>query len=197
MKHNHSTFLFMAILVGLFALSVYGYLYYRIDLSLEKTAKAQSLVNSAALTKERENTFMQTYDKTASKWSKLQELFVKSGEVVNFIEAVESLDSLSGSKVSISSIEADNLDNAPVGKEGFIRMNVSAKGSWQSVMKALSLAEALPYKVTINNVQANVSLENMESNKDIKGDLVSRVWSLSFSLQAAMVSATSTLVNIK
>jgi hypothetical protein len=199
MKHNHSTFLFMAILVGLFALSVYGYLYYKINLSLEKTAKAQSLVNSAALTKEREKTFMQTYEKTASKWSRLQSLFVKSGEVVNFIEAVESLGSESGSKVAISSIDADNLDNAPAGKEGSIRMNVTANGSWQSVMRALSLAETLPYKVTINNVQASASSENIKSS-DVKGskvETVSKAWNLSFSLQAAMISATSTSINIK
>jgi hypothetical protein len=182
----------MAILVALFVASVYGYLYYAINSSLEKTVKAQSLVDSATLTKEREATFMQTYEKTASKWSRLQGFFVKSGEVVGFIEAVESLKEQSGSDVSLSSIEADNLDNAPPGKEGSIRMRVSARGSWQSVMRVLSLAEALPYKVTINNVQAGVSTEKEEEVKESKNISVGKIWDLSFSLQAAMISATST-----
>lgn len=196
MKRNHSTFLIMALTVTLFVASVYGYMYYMINVAREKTVKAQSLINSSKAVKERENSFLNTYEKTVSKWSKIQGFFVESNKVVNFIESIELLSQQSGGKVTISSIEADNLENASAGKEGTIRMKITAQGSWESVMRALKLAELLPYKISVNNVQA--SSFNSDQNNDDKSKVAPKsVWNLSFDLQVAMLAATTTSVNIK
>lgn len=188
---NHFTLFIFAFLVTLLTLGIYVYMYLTVDLSLAKIAKNQSLVNSSKLTSSREANFIEVYEKTAAKWQKMRNLFVESDKVVNFIETIEALDSESGAKVSIASIDADNLDNAPADKIGYLRLRINAQGSWSSVMKALVLTENLPYKVTINNIQANRS--DISNGKNTS----SNYWNLSFGLQVAMISSTSTVVTSK
>ena len=191
MKINHLPLLILAVVVTIFVASIYGYLYYKINVSEQKISDYQYVIESAKLAKEREKSFLDRYTSTASKWSSLQNFFVHSDKVVNFIEVIESLSDQSKSTVTIFSIDADNLDNAPVGKEGSIKMKINAKGSWISVMRALSLTEALPYKVSINNVRLNVTNEDSKSVKDQK------IWDLNFDLQVAMIAVASSSDPIK
>ena len=191
MKINHLPLLILAVVVTIFVASIYGYLYYKINVSEQKISDYQYVIESAKLAKEREKSFLDRYTSTASKWSSLQNFFVHSDKVVNFIEVIESLSDQSKSTVTIFSIDADNLDNAPVGKEGSIKMKINAKGSWASVMRALSLTEALPYKVSINNVRLNVTNEDSKSVKDQK------IWDLNFDLQVAMIAVASSSDPIK
>lgn len=191
MKINHLPLLILAVVVTIFIASIYGYLYYKINVSKQKISEYQYVIESAKLAKEREKSFLDRYTSTASKWSSLQNFFVHSDKVVNFIEVIESLSDQSKSTVTIFSIDADNLDNAPVGKEGSIKMKINAKGSWVSVMRALSLTEVLPYKVSINNVRLNAINENSKSVKDQK------MWDLNFDLQVAMIAVASSSNPIK
>jgi hypothetical protein len=186
MKTNHISLLILAITVTIFVASIYGYLYYKITISGQKISEAQYVIESAKLAKEREKSFLDRYTSTASKWASLQDFFVHSDKVVDFIEVIESLSSQSKSTVTISSIDADNLDNAAVGKEGLIRVKINAKGSWVSVMRALSLVEVLPYKMSINNVRLNVINNDSGNTKDAQ-----KTWELNFDLQVAMIVATS------
>lgn len=186
MKTQHLPLLILAIAVTIFVGSVYGYLYYKITFFSQKISEAQYVIESAKLAKEREKSFLDRYTSTASKWASLQNFFVHSDKVVNFIETIESLSEQSKGTVTISSIDADNLDNAPVGKEGSIRMRINAKGSWNSVMKTLSLVEVLPYKITINNIRLNVANSDSLSSKDTQ-----KIWDLNFDLQAAMIAVAS------
>ncbi len=186
MKTNHLSLLILAITVTIFVASIYGYLYYKITVSGQKISEAQYVIESAKLAKEREKSFLDRYTSTAPKWASLQDFFVHSDKVVDFIEVIESLSSQSKSTVTISSIDADNLDNAAVGKEGLIRVKINAKGSWVSVMRALSLVEVLPYKMSINNVRLNVVNNDSGNTKDAQ-----KTWELNFDLQVAMIVATS------
>ncbi len=194
MKTNHSTFLIMAILVSLLTIAVYVYMYITIDVSLKKTVKAQTVNNSSVLAKNREKSFLETYEKTSAKWAQIKNFFVSSNKIVDFIESVENLGEQSGSKVSIRSIEADNLDSAPLGKEGTVRLKVNSNGSWQAVMKALSLAELLPYKVSINNIQAS-SFRDAENIS--KKNVAQAQWDMTFDVQASMIAVASSTVTIK
>ncbi len=192
MKTNHLSLLIFAITVTIFVASIYGYLYYKITVAGQKISEAQYVIESAKLAKEREKSFLDRYNSTASKWASLQDFFVHSDRVVDFIEVIESLSNQSKSTVTISSIDADNLDNAAVGKEGLIRVRINAKGSWVSVMRALSLAEVLPYKMSINNVRLNVANNDSGNTKDAQ-----RIWDLNFDLQVAMIVATSSSAILK
>ena len=116
MKNSHTIFLILAISVTIFTACIYGYMYSMIDASILRTAKAQTAMNSAALAKDREQSFLRAYEATASKWASLPGFFVQSGQIVNYIEEVESLGKQSKSEVVISSIDADNLDNSSAGR---------------------------------------------------------------------------------
>ncbi len=192
MKNNHLLLLMFAFFVTLFVASVYGYMYYRIDVSAGKIIDAESLIQSNKLAKQREKNFLDTYKATATKWSSLQDFYIKSDEVVNFIELMESYGLLSKSEVAISSIDADSLDGAPVGKEGKIKMHLSAKGPWLSVMKVLALTETLPYKLNLSNLRASGSI-----NTGAKGTEPKSSWDLSLDLSVAMVAVGTSTVNTK
>lgn len=195
MKTNHSTFLILAILVSMFTIAVYAYMYVTIDISLKKTVKAQTVANASALAKNREKSFLETYEKTSAKWSLIKNFFVSSNKIVDFIEVVEKLGDQSGSRVSIRSIEADNLDNAPIDKEGTVRLKVNARGSWQTVMKALSLAELLPYKVNVNNIQVSSYKDTTNLSKNNVAQQAE--WDMSFDIQATMIAVASSTASIK
>lgn len=191
MKNNHLLLLIFAFIVTFFVASVYGYMYYRLDVSAQKILDAQSIIHSNELAKQREKSFLETYKATASKWASLQDFFVQSRDVVSFIEIIESFGPLTKTDVTISAISADNLDSAPAGKEGKIQMHISIKGPWNSVMRVLSLLETLPYKTTISNFRTNANV-----NSSAKGNEPKAIWDMSLDLQVAMIAvATSTITS--
>jgi len=192
MKNSHTIFLILAVSVTIFVGCIYAYMYRMIDDSVAKTAKADIALNSAVTSRAREQSFLRAYEATASKWASLPDFFVHSDQVVGFIEKIESLGKESGGTVSISSINADDLDNSPQGTEGAIRLHVGVVGSWQAVMKTLVLAETLPYKVEINNVSA---VSGSAPAKDKAA--ASKVWNISFDMQVAMIAEQATTSPIK
>lgn len=192
MKNNHSLLLIFAIIVTLFVATVYGYMYYRLEVSAQKILDSQSIIQSNELARQREKSFLETYKATATKWSSLQDLFIQSNKVVDFIEIVESYGPLTKTELAISSISADNLDNSPAGKEGKIQMHINVKGQWNSVMRVLSLLENLPYKSTISNFRANANV-----NSSAKGSEPKSVWDMSLDLQVAMIAVATSTINSK
>jgi hypothetical protein len=192
MKNNHSLLLIFAIIVTLFVASVYGYMYYRIDISAEKINDAQSMIDSKELAVQREKKFLETYKATAPKWTSLQNFFVRSNDVVSLIELLESFGPLTKTDVVISSIEADNMDGVPAGKEGKIKMHISVKGAWNSVLRVLALVESLPYKLSINNLRAGSTV-----NTSAKANEAKSSWDMAFDLQVAMISVATSTVKTK
>ncbi len=202
-KHGHLLFLILALLATIFVAAIYFYMNNMINVYMAKTATLKATIAAGAVNKERDQSFMKAYEATANKWAKLPNLFVQSNRIVDFIESVEALGKESGGKVSLSSLDADNLDLSPPGTGGTVRVHITAQGSWQSVMHALALAETLPYKVSINNFHADVSSDSQNqvaveknSNNAAGKDAPRQNWNLSFDLKAqmiAVVSATSTI----
>ncbi|MFA6554560.1 MAG: hypothetical protein WCS89_03565 [Candidatus Paceibacterota bacterium] len=186
MKNRSSTILALSLSLVIFTGAVYGYMYYMVDVFLDRIVEAQTTSNSLILTKSQEQSFLESYKSTASRWKSLPNYFVDSGHVVNFIEVIEALGTESGSKVSISSIDSDNLDGAPLGKEGVLSMRITIQGSWSSVMRALSLTETLPYKISIDEIKANTSNESGSTPAS------KVIWNLSFNMKIAMLVGSST-----
>lgn len=183
MKNRSSIILALSLSLAIFTGAVYVYMYYMVDVFLDRIVKAQTTSNSLILTKSQEQNFLESYKSTASRWKSLPNFFVDSTKVVNFIETVEALGTESGSKVSISSIDADNLEDAPVGKEGVISMHLTIEGSWSAVMRALSLAETLPYKISIDEIKANSGSASASK---------ASLWNISFDMKTAMIVGSST-----
>ncbi len=194
-KNGHKLLLVFAFLVMVFVAGLYAYMYYMIDVSITKVSNLRATIEASDLNRVREQSFLEAYQATAAKWVRLPEFFVPSGQIVEFIEAVESLGKESGSKVTLSSLDADNLDSATPGKQGKVKVHVNAQGSWSAVMKALTLAETLPYAISVNNFRASVG-GDLERETRAKASTTKEVskknWNLSFDLEAKMIATPPT-----
>jgi hypothetical protein len=198
-KHGHIFLLIFAFSVAVFVTGLYFYMYRSIGSLMAKTSTLRSAAAAGAVNKERERSFLEAYEATASKWQKLPDFFVSADRPVDFIEAIEALGGQSGAKVSLVSIDASEPNITAVGTKGTIRAHVSAQGSWQEVMRTLALVETLPYQISINNYRAVLGgtsgaemavVNNKEANikKESK-----RNWNLTFDLEAVTVIKGTTL----
>ena len=193
--YNHTFFLVMAILVFLFVAGVVYYLYNAIGLSIDREAVAMNKISSAAVSKNREQAFLDLYQSTADKWARLSGLFVPSDQIVTFIESLEAIGPAAGSQVTLSGIDADNLDTANPGTQGRVRVHVEVKGSWSAVMRTLSLSEVMPYKVIIKNVHLASGAAPVEGDSTAKTTV--KTWGLMFDIEGALLvpDSTSTVAN--
>lgn len=98
----------------------------------------------------------------------LQKYMVKEGDLVGFIQTVESLGRVSGADIEIASVEVGG--DAEEGTELLIRFQ--GDGSWEDNVQLLALTEALPIRSDVTYATLRARPEN--------------VWSLSLSLQAPL-----------
>ncbi len=184
--HSHMPFLIFALVVTGLAAVVYIYMQSAIGASVKSVLVARNLVRTEQVNKNQEQAVMAAYTATAADRARLMTHFVPADSVVSFIEAIEHIGPQTGSTVTLSGISADTIDGSVPGTTGTVRGHVSAQGSWESVSRALALAEVLPYKVTIDNVELTAA--GMTADKVPK-----RSWTMSFDIQAlSIVEASST-----
>jgi hypothetical protein len=150
---SHTPFLILAIAITVLVGMLYAYLYWQVDVSLDKAIAAREIALIEAGKKSREKDVLKLYEATASNRGRLAEYFIPSDGTVQFIEAVESIGPIAGSSVELTDIQADDLSGKASGTIGAVRAHVEARGLWVPVYKTLLFAERLPYKVTINNIR--------------------------------------------
>ena len=78
--------------------------------------------------------------------------FVSKDGVVNFLESLEALRSVSGAYINVNSVSVNDseLNNIPY---ELLNVEFTARGSWRSIVKLISLIEILPLGVTIERMQ--------------------------------------------
>lgn len=183
MKHHHShTALFIiACSTALVVFGVYGYMRHRVAASLGRVIEGRHLVAEHNLSEQKQDALAVVYSGSVEDRRSIRNLFVPEDLTVSFIEAVEAIGPSSGSTVELSAIEADMpTEGSPVGR---IRVHIEAIGSWSAVMKALMLAENLPYGVSVNKFRIDAS--GGSSSKD-------RIsWKASFTVEALMAPSTA------
>ncbi|MFA6601444.1 MAG: hypothetical protein WCT02_01090 [Candidatus Paceibacterota bacterium] len=196
--HSHIFILVFSLAVSIFVFGAWFYMYRLIGTYLNQAANDRAAVSADGVTKSREKSFMDIYQKTSSKWSRLPDYFVPANNVVTFIETLEHLNADGGAKVTISGVSDDSADGAPGGTEGTVRAHITVDGKWLNVMKTLSLAESLPYKTVLSGVNLSVSNNNFALNVVVASSTAQkRDWSLNFDIQAATlvpIVATTTLI---
>lgn len=160
----HKSLLAIAFVSVVVVALAYGYLYKTIDISTENIAKTRADIQSEESLKSQSKSISSLFESTASNRAKVRASVVDSEKVVDLIVAVESLGSRSGSKVTIINITSQKNE---------VYMNVSATGSWSSVMRTLVMAESLPYASAMDSLRLDAS---------DKG-----VWSMNFKLRALTI----------
>jgi len=173
MKHSHYhhiPLLILAVAVIAVAGSLYVYMFYATAASVDRANVARAVVLREKADQSQEKSLVVAASTTESDRSRLASFFVPADNVVSFITALESLGPESGSSVSIASISSDSLS---------VAAHIDAHGSWLSVMRALSLAERMPYAVSISNVRMDESGTGAGSK--------SHAWSLSMDIKALIL----------
>ena len=182
MKHSHYhhiPLLILAVAVIAVAGSLYVYMFYATAASVDRANVARAVVLREKADQSQEKSLVVAASTTESDRARLASFFVPAGDVVSFITALESLGPESGSAVSIASISSDSLTAAAAGTVGSAQAHIDAHGSWSSVMRVLSLAERMPYAVSISNVRMDESGAGAGSK--------SHAWSLSMDIKALIL----------
>ncbi len=180
MKHPHShiPFLILSIAISATVVALYAYIVHATAASVRQANLARDIVLAEKSDQSESATLSGIASSTAPLRARLASFFVPADDVVAFITVLESIGPQSGSAVSIASIDADSLAGRPAGTIGAVRAHIDVHGGWSSVMRALALAERMPYAVSIDHVQLDSSSA---------GPANGRSWSLSFDIQADMI----------
>ncbi len=179
-RHHHITLLVFAISVTAVVYGLFWFMYYSVGNSLDHAVAAKEEAQKQQFYKDQGKELEALYESTAEDRSKLPTFFVPDSDKVVFIEKLESLGGPTGSKVTLSSITADDLANSPVGTQGHVIAHLDVEGSWSSVMRTLIYAENLQYKSSVNGIHLSVSTEG-----DVKSP--KQVWHLTFVLDTLSI----------
>lgn len=133
------------IAILLLALGAYGAGFYYIKTQVEETsALAQELEQKQAERKNLQQT-LRVVEETESERTQLDEYFVRSSNVVAFIERLESLGGDAGVESTISDLREE--------QNGTLAFSLQAQGSFAGVLHYTDLIEHLPLNLTLDQVQ--------------------------------------------
>ena len=184
-SNGHLILLLIAFAATLLTAGIYFYMYNMIGSATARISVDRNKIKAHDVDASRKKGLEQAYKSTVADWAKLEGFFIPSDHMVAFIESLEALGPQTGSTVAVDSVDSDITGNSAPGTTGTIHASVSANGTWSSVMRALSLAEAMPYKVAISGVRLAGSPSAAPSTKGGKGP--SSAWRLSFAIEAEVM----------
>ena len=180
MKHSHVPLLILAVSVTLVVAGMYVYMYNATGIAVERASLARDAMVTEQHDQLQSRAIYDLASSTAADRDSLTSLFISPDNIVSFITLLESLGAQTGNKVTVSSIDADNMANSAPGTVGHAHAHVDTRGSWTQMMTVLSLAENLPYVGTLNHVRFN--------SNNIGGKQAD--WSLSFDVQVSLLVPT-------
>jgi hypothetical protein len=178
---SHLSTIVCAIAVTLCMGILYTYMYKQVDSSAAAAATAARVVKSQQVSIIDQKNTQDLFAQTADDRARLRTFFIDASNAVAFIESLEKIGEQSGTILAISGVVADDPANIKPGATGKIKGRVDATGSWNNVMRALLMAESLPYQAKLENVRISL---NPSADPKIPG----RNWSLSFDVTATLVS---------
>lgn len=179
---GHMTLLAIACATAVVTVSVFFYMHSMIGGAVARISVDMNKIHASKIDQGRRQSLEQAYQSTVAKWARLEGFFIPSDLLVSFIESLEALGPQTGTTVSVASVDSDITDDSAPGTTGTIHASVGVAGTWSSAMRALSLAESMPYKVTISNVRLSGSSSSGGKDGAIKSN-----WQLGFDIQAAVV----------
>ena len=182
--HGHIMLLILAASVTAVTAALYVYMFYKTSASVDRAVIARDIVRTEEMDQSQAKTLSSLASSTVTDRDMLMSYFVHDDDIVSFITTLESLGPQSGSKATLASIDADSLSASSIGTTGSVRAHVDVTGSWSSAMRALMLAEHLPYAASLSHVSLSSSVSGTVGAHS--------TWVLSFDVTAALIVASST-----
>ena len=177
MKHSHIPLLILAVSVTLVVAGMYVYMYNATDTAVIRAGLARDAMATEQHDQLQSRSIYDLASSTATDRNKLVSFFISSDDIVSFVTLLESLGTQTENKVSITSIDADNMTGVAPGTIGHAHAHIDMHGSWAQVMTVLSLAENLPYVSTLNHVRLNANSIGVKQTD----------WNLSFDVQTSLL----------
>lgn len=109
---------------------------------------------------------------TKDERSYISSLFVDKESVIDFIESIESLGSVSGSDVKVILVD-ENVKSETAKNQ--INVRFEAKGNWASVLKLIALLDHMPMALSVNGLEMSFEEEEV-------GNKVLSLWTVTFEI---------------
>lgn len=185
MKHSHLhvPLLIAALSILLFVIALSGYMHYEVGNMTAKARDARVILANQESDTQKDLSVREVFDESSADRAKLPTYFISDAKPVAFIESIEGLGKDAGSALTFSGLAADDLSSSPLNTVGTVRASIDATGSWNAVMKTLTLAETLPYIARIHDVRLDTSISPLGTKAD------KRQWHISFGIDAGLIHA--------
>lgn len=105
----------------------------------------------------------------------LSQVFVDSGNVVGFIEKIETAAGDNGLSIQIQDVDLDGADGDGANGDGatFLTMLFQTSGDWNSTLNFLEAAYSMPHQIFVDSLRLKSSIADGE-----------KIWNANFSLRA-------------
>lgn len=147
---NHRNIFILGILLFALLVAVGGYVYFFSQFknkqesitAIREEVRVENEAQSATLS------LKKTIREIEADQSALDTHFIKNTEIIGFIKFIESLGTLSSTKLSIDNAEA--LETSA--KKPVLSISIQAEGSFQNINHLILLIENMPYETSITQV---------------------------------------------
>jgi len=134
----------VALVLNICAGIAYGMFYMSVGEIRAEVAKTAQTLQQKLVLQEIEQSERHVISDTKQKREKLQSYFITEEEAVSFIEQLETLSTVAGVSLSISSVD--------VKKEG-LSVQLNTESAWTETYHFLTLVESMPLKVSIDQAR--------------------------------------------
>ncbi|HEY4503782.1 MAG TPA: hypothetical protein VJJ28_01580 [Candidatus Paceibacterota bacterium] len=152
-NRKHYILLLMAIVTSLFSIAGYFFLYRAIALQAEKSSQTLQDTVRVDEAKQYQKNLLDTYEKSLTDRSRIDDFVISQEEIVSFIENVESIGTFTNTELTLSSIDTDDFTSTSESVNGYLKARIELRGSWTNVMRAIILFENMPFGVSFNNMR--------------------------------------------
>lgn len=142
-KYDYKNFPAILIVIVISALAFYVYLFLLVKNENVKASEFEQSIKNATNRDERSLSERSILRGTENERKELEKYFLYQGNEVAFIEKIESLGDISGSRVSFTSVDSE--------KEIF-KANLSATGGFKEIYHLLSLLETMPFQISVKRL---------------------------------------------
>ena len=183
-RRSHIGGLICSILLLIVVIGGYLYAQHMVDVSVQDVLADRESSATLELARGQNKGLIAIYKDTAFDRDRLAHAITPTQAPIDLIVAVESIGHQSSSTLALTSIDSLQTEGASAQAPTMVTLRVSVEGSWSSVMKALKLAEALPYATRISRLNLDTSVLGNSTAK--------RNWKLTFDLSAALSATAAT-----
>jgi len=147
-------FLWVAILLNVVAVVLYGGAGYIVKQKSNHVAKMKETIQSAIDEKEYISTIRSIAEDTLKEREIIDGYFTENNDVVDFMEKLEELAVHSGVSMELSSVDV-KVESINDIERGVLFLGISSSGTWNEIMYFLDLIQTLPDIVDMKDVRMN------------------------------------------